>query len=95
MQTIPGAHLTALSDDRTDALRLLEDVRRKIEDQAERCDLLKDAAREALLALQEATERLSTWCPELFGPAAPKFDEQCHCWRCDFTDPFEGQDDPG
>jgi hypothetical protein len=96
--TVPAAELVAMQDSRADALRVLEGVKARIEGEAATNDLLRDATREALLALQEATERLSTWCPQLFGPGAPAVDETCTCWRCgycDEVDPFEGRDDPG
>src|SRR5438046_8752754 len=99
MMTVESADLTAMRDARTDALRVVEDAKARIELEVGNNELLRDATREALLALQEATERLSTWCPQLFGPGAPVVDETCTCWRCSydepFTDPFEGRDEPG
>lgn len=99
MLTVPSAHLVHLQDSRTDALRLLADVKERIEQQAAANEVLADATRESLLALQEAVERLSVWCPQLFGPGAPAVVETCLCWRCTyqdpFEDPFEGRDEPG
>jgi hypothetical protein len=103
MMQVESAELTAMKDARADALRLLEDVKARIEQEAGNNEVMAAAARETLLTLQEAVERLSTWCPALFGPAAPQFDETCTCWRCSydqpfsdpFGDPFEGRDEPG
>lgn len=94
MLTVPSAHLVHLQDQRTDALRLLTDAKERIEETAAANEILQDVTREPLQALQEAVERLSTWCPELFGPQAPVYDEQCTCWRCaEVCDPFaEGEE---
>lgn len=86
------AHVTRLRDQRAGALRLITDTRDRIEAAAAMDGLVPDATREMLLTVNEAVERLETWCPVLFGVSVGT-EEACCCWRCTYaeppSDPFE------